>query len=68
MPNNEDNEGTKARRRGRGADGHEIPKELVDQLLGEYQGPEDLTGPDGLLKRLTAAVLNRVRNPVNPIT
>ena len=23
----------------------EIPDELIDQLLGEYQGPEQLTGP-----------------------
>jgi hypothetical protein len=28
----------------------EIPDELIDQLLGEYQGPEQLTGPDGLIK------------------
>ena len=24
----------------------EIPDELIDQLLGEYEGPEQLTGPD----------------------
>jgi putative transposase len=30
----------------------EIPDELIDQLLGEYQGPEQLTGPDGLMRRL----------------
>ncbi len=30
----------------------EIPDELIDQLLGEYQGPEQLTGPDGLINRL----------------
>ncbi len=59
MPNDQDNEEDTARRRGRGADGSDIPKELVDQLLGDYRNPEDLTGPDGLLKRLTAAVLNR---------
>jgi len=30
----------------------EIPDELIDQLLGEYEGPEQLTGPDGLINRL----------------
>jgi hypothetical protein len=25
----------------------EIPDALIDQLLGEYEGPEQLTGPDG---------------------
>ena len=25
----------------------EIPDELIDQLLGEYEGPEQLTGPAG---------------------
>ena len=31
----------------------DIPDELIDQLLGDYQGPEQLTGPDGraILKR-----------------
>jgi putative transposase len=37
-----------------------IPKELLDQLLEGYQGPEDLLGADGLFKRLTAALVNRV--------
>jgi hypothetical protein len=27
----------------------EIPGELIDQLLGEYRGPERLTGRDGLI-------------------
>src|SRR6266540_3391895 len=30
----------------------EIPDELIDQLLGEYQGPEQLIGPDGLINQL----------------
>jgi putative transposase len=30
----------------------EIRQELLDELLGDYEGPEDLTGPDGLLKQL----------------
>jgi len=29
----------------------EIPDELVDQLLGDNEGPEDLTGPDALINR-----------------
>lgn len=36
-----------------------IPKEIVDQLLKGYQRPEDLIGPDGLLRELTAALVNR---------
>jgi hypothetical protein len=26
-----------------------IPDELIDQLRGEYTGPEQLTGPEGLI-------------------
>lgn len=37
----------------------EIPDELIDQLLGEYQGPEDLTGPDGLINRLRKRLIER---------
>ena len=37
----------------------EIPDELVDQLLGEYQGPEQLTGPDGLINRLRRRLIER---------
>lgn len=36
-----------------------IPKELLDQLLKGYQGPQDLLGEQGLFKRLTAALVNR---------
>src|SRR5437660_12699930 len=36
-----------------------IPKELLDQLLSGYSKPEDLTGADGLLKRLTGALVAR---------
>jgi putative transposase len=38
---------------------NDIPKELLDQLLAGYSKPEDLTGPDGLLKRLTGALVER---------
>lgn len=30
----------------------EIPQELLDELLADYERPEDLVGPDGLLKQL----------------
>src|SRR5712691_10729465 len=36
-----------------------IRKELLDELLADYKGPEDLTGPDGLLKQLTGALVER---------
>jgi len=37
----------------------EIPDELIDQLLAGREGPEALTGPDGLLKQLTKRVVER---------
>src|SRR5438552_12793822 len=40
-------------------DEREIPDELIDQLLGEYEGPEQLTGPDGLIKRLRRRLIER---------
>src|SRR5271155_2067368 len=36
-----------------------IPRELLDELLAGYSKPEDLTGPDGLLKQLTGALVER---------
>ena len=30
----------------------EIRQELLDELLSDYRSPEDLTGPDGLIKTL----------------
>jgi len=36
-----------------------IPDELIDQLLGEYTGPEQLTGPDGLINRLRKRLIER---------
>jgi transposase-like protein len=36
--------------------------EVLDQLLKGYVKPEDLTGPDGLLKRLTGALVERAMN------
>lgn len=37
----------------------DIRDELLDELLAGYSKPEDLTGPDGLLKRLTGALVSR---------
>lgn len=37
----------------------EIPDELIDQLLGEYTGPEQLAGPDGLINRLRRRLIER---------
>ena len=36
-----------------------IRKELLDELLAGYTNPEDLTGPHGLLKQLTGALVDR---------
>ena len=36
-----------------------IRKELLEELLANYQSPEDLTGPEGLLKQLTGALVER---------
>jgi putative transposase len=41
---------------------NDIPTELLDQLLASYSQPEDLTGPNGLLKRLTGALVERALN------
>lgn len=38
---------------------NEIPKEIIDQLLTDYKKPEDLLGQDGLLKKLTSALVER---------
>jgi putative transposase len=37
----------------------EIPDELIDRLLGEYEGPEQLTGPDGLINQLRKRLIER---------
>ena len=36
-----------------------IREELLDELLADYQKPEDVIGENGLLKRLTKRVLER---------
>jgi putative transposase len=40
----------------------EIKPDLVDELLKGYQKPEDIVGENGLLKRLTKALLERALN------
>ena len=37
----------------------EIRKELLDELLAGYEGPEDLLGEEGLLKGLQKALMER---------
>jgi hypothetical protein len=36
-----------------------MKKPIRKELLVEYSDPEDLTGPEGLLKRLTGALIER---------
>lgn len=36
-----------------------IREELLKELLADYKAPEDLMGPQGLLKKLTAALVER---------
>ena len=35
----------------------EIRKELLDELLADYESREDLVGPDGLIKQLFARLI-----------
>jgi transposase-like protein len=37
-----------------------ITKEVLDELLKEYKGPEDFYGPDGLIKQLSKALIERM--------
>ncbi len=39
--------------------GMAITKEVLDELLQEYHGPQDIIGPSGLLKQLTKALIKR---------
>ena len=36
-----------------------ITKEVLDELLKEYKGPDDFFGPDGLVKQLSKALIER---------
>jgi transposase-like protein len=37
-----------------------ITKEVLDELLKEYKGPDDFYGPDGLVKQLSKALIERM--------
>jgi putative transposase len=39
-----------------------IKQEIIDELLGNYQNPEDLLGDDGIFKQLKKALLERALN------
>lgn len=39
-----------------------ITPEIIEELMKEYQNPEDLTGKDGLFKQLQKAMLERAMN------
>jgi len=34
-----------------------ITKEVLNELLKDYKGPDDITGSDGLLKQLTKVLI-----------
>lgn len=36
-----------------------ITKEILDELLKEYKGPDDFYGPEGLIKQLSKALIER---------
>jgi transposase-like protein len=36
-----------------------ITKEILDELMKEYKGPDDFYGPDGLIKQLSKAIIER---------
>ena len=38
----------------------DLPDELIDELLGGVRAAEEITGPDGLLQRLTKRLVERV--------
>ena len=37
-----------------------ISKEILDELLKDYKGPDDFYGPDGLIKQLSKALIERM--------
>jgi transposase-like protein len=36
-----------------------ITKEVLDELLKEYKGPDDFYGPEGIIKQLSKALIER---------
>jgi putative transposase len=62
MPNSVDTKSESevgAKRRGRGASKGPFRDELLDEILAGYSSPDDLTGPNGKLKQLTKALVER---------
>jgi len=37
-----------------------VPDEILDQLLDGYKNPEDITGPNGIIKQLTKRLIEKV--------
>jgi len=37
-----------------------ISKEILDELLKDYKGPDDFYGPDGIIKQLSKALIERM--------
>src|SRR4051794_28380944 len=37
----------------------DLPDELIDELLADARTPDEITGPDGLLQRLTKRLVER---------
>jgi transposase-like protein len=35
-------------------------KEVLDEIMAGYRGPDDFYGPDGIMKQLTKALIERV--------
>jgi hypothetical protein len=44
-------------------DSHDLPDELIDAMLAGARTPEEMTGPDGLLQRLTKRLVERAMGP-----
>jgi len=44
-----------------------LPPDLIDDLLSDYKKPEDLLGENGILKQLTKAVVERLKQRWNTI-
>jgi hypothetical protein len=44
-------------------DSPDLPDELIDELLAGARTPEEITGPDGLVQRLTKRLVERRWRP-----
>ncbi|NMB65962.1 MAG: hypothetical protein GYA16_13950 [Spirochaetes bacterium] len=43
-----------------GGDAMAITKEVIDEFMKNYKGPEDITGSDGLLKQGSVQYLSHI--------